>query len=554
VSDPSTTFQRLILLAAAFALPGCSVFYELSLDQCKVDADCTSIGQGMICGTDNICKLDDRGCGSNAQCIDENSTESVCVKEQPTSLRGQCVNLKTPECPQLLPLEPQSYASDVLRNSNPVVLGAFTNVTISPFLLNFDLAMTEVHEKNDGLATSGGTRPLLMLACNGNRASDVENFDQSLDTAMDHLLDLKVPGIASGLGATDLKRVFETKGFPANVFFMSAQEADSAFPRQNNGLLWELLPGGTSLARSYRPIIDRTLAFLQGSGALTGTARVAQVNTPDIRAMSDLANGLLDDTTGLFFNGMTAVENVVAGNFLQRTTPSSSQDNTADLSAQVDALLEFKPHVIISLGSREFLTRILPQVEQLWDTRVPDQPRPFYVLSPYQYGDRGALNTMLSSNLAVRTRMLGVNAPAAEDVSVYNDYFARFTRYELPNAGGYENFYDAAYYLLYAAAAARPLSDGLSMATGMGRLLSGMPFEVGPNDMTDAFQLLTTNPASTIQLIGAMGPPNFNTYGGRDDAGAVWCVAANNTVMPDVLKYNDADGTMQGTFPCFPNY
>ncbi|MEY2929933.1 MAG: hypothetical protein RL033_682, partial [Pseudomonadota bacterium] len=29
---------------------------------------------------------------------------------------------------------------------------------------------------------------------------------------------------------------------------------------------------------------------------------------------------------------------------------------------------------------------------------------------------------------------------------------------------------------------------------------------------------------------------------------------SGNMTMPDVLTYDDANGTMQGTFPCFPNF
>jgi hypothetical protein len=55
-----------------------------------------------------------------------------------------------------------------------------------------------------------------------------------------------------------------------------------------------------------------------------------------------------------------------------------------------------------------------------------------------------------------------------------------------------------------------------------------------------------------ITLIGAGGPPNFNTAtGGKQDAASAWCVASDMTTKFDVLRYQDSDGTMQGTFPCF---
>lgn len=557
--DRPTLFHRLRLLAIAAALPGCSLAYDLNVDQCTVDSDCASIGQGLICGTDNICKLDDRGCADNAQCIDEKQAEAVCVKETSDSRRGECVALLTEQCPYLLPLEPRNFALEALRNDDPLLLGVFTTRSLSSNLYNYDLALREVETKYEGLSTQGGTRKTLMLSCNAIR-SDAPNpvtFDQDLDAAMDHLIKLKVPGVASDLEASDLKRVFEEKGHAANMFFMSSQEADRALPLQDDDLLWQILPGGLSLGRSYRPIVERTLAFLQASGALTGPARIAQINTPDIRLFGDLEAALLASDTGIVFNGKSAIDNQLQDqNYLARSTPSILADPQADLSATVEELLVFKPHVIISLGTTEFLDKILPQVESQWNARAPGQTPPFYILSPYQYR-RTALASALSVRPAVRQRMLGVNAPASGSADLYSRYISRFENAyrDATNYQGLENYYDAAYYLLYAAAASRPgPTDGLKLADGMLRLLSGTTYPVGPDAMPDVFNELRSSGGATITLEGLMGPPKFDQRGGRDDAGAVWCIDAGGNYAVDVLKYDDTNGTMQGTFPCFPNF
>jgi hypothetical protein len=560
VIDRPTLFHRLRLLAIAAALPGCSLAYDLNLDQCKVDADCASIGQGMICGSDNICKLDDRGCADNAQCIDENSAEAACIKPTPESRRGECVVLKTEQCPTILPLSPPNFVLETLRNEDPLILGVFTSLALSPYLYNYDMALTEVEQANDGLSLQGGTtRKVLMVGCNAKRADAPvpENFDRDLDAAMDHLIKLKVPGVASALDASDLKRVFEEKGHPANMFFMSSQESDRALPVQDDDLLWSILPGGTSLGRSYRPIVERTLAHLQGSGALTGAARIAAVTTPDIRLLGDIGFALQDTSTGLFFNGKTALENQSPdNNYLALNTPSVIADSSADLSEQVEALLAFKPHIIISLGASEFLTKVIPQVESQWSASAAGQSPPFYVLSPYQYGARGALTTLVQ-NYPIRQRLLGVNAPASGDPLLYSAYIGRFRAAynQVQNPDGYENFYDSAYYLLYAAAAARPApTDGLALAAGMIRLLSGDTYPVGSLTMADAFNALRSTSGATITLEGLMGPPKFDDRGGRDDAGSVWCINASNSFVADVLTYDDANGTMQRSFPCFDDF
>lgn len=560
MSDRPNLFHRLGPLALAAALSGCSLAYDLSLDQCTVDADCAAIGQDLICGTDNVCKLDDRGCEDNAQCIDENQTESVCVKATADSRRGECVNLTTEQCPYILPLEPRNFALDTLRNDNPLILGVFTTRALSSNLYNYDMALREVEAAYEGLSTQGGeTRKTLMVSCNAKRvdAPDPANFDRDLDAAMDHLIRLKVPGVASDMEASDLKRVFEQKGRAANMFFMSSQEADRALPVQDDDLLWQILPGGLSLGRSYRPIVERTLAYLTGSGALTGPARIAQINAPDIRLFGDLEAALLDDQTGIVFNGKTALENQLQDdNYRAMQTPSASADATADLSPTVEALLEFKPHIIISLGSEEFLQKILPQLESQWAARAAGQARPFYILSPYQYR-RPVLISTINGNLTLRQRLIGLNAPASGSANLYNAYIARFRNFysQASNYEGLENYYDAAYYLLYAAAAARPgPTDGLSLANGMLRLTSGPTFPVGPVNMPEAFQALRSGSAASITLEGLMGLPRFDERGGRNDPGAVWCIDSSMNYAVDVLKYDDASGTMQGDFPCFADF
>jgi hypothetical protein len=340
------------------------------------------------------------------------------------------------------------------------------------------------------------------------------------------------------------------------MFFISSQESDSSLNALlDSGLVWQILPGGTSLAKAYKPVIDRTLAFLQSKGSLTGTARVAQVTTPDIRLLADMSAIVQSDPPdGIFFNGMSVLENLRAENFRGFTTPSFIADNTADLSVQVESLLVFQPHIIISTGALEFLTKVIPALEQQWDSRAAGQAHPFYILSPYQY-NRSETDSLLTSFPTVQQRLIGLNAPAATNPALYSRYVATFhsaypsvVKYE-----GYENFYDSAYYLLYAAAAATTtLSDGTSMVTGMSRLLEGEPHDMGTLGMPGALQALLRG---KITLNGTGGPPNFNlTTGGRDDVGSVWCIDTAKRTQSDVLRYQASDGTMQGTFPCFTNF
>ncbi len=91
---------------------------------------------------------------------------------------------------------------------------------------------------------------------------------------------------------------------------------------------------------------------------------------------------------------------------------------------------------------------------------------------------------------------------------------------------GYENFYDAPYFLMYAAAAAPPISSevrGQDLVDGMKRLIDmdGPQYRIGLNKIPSTLQALTNG---SIRLDGTMGPPEFNpTTGSRTTAGSVWC-------------------------------
>jgi hypothetical protein len=537
-------------LALASGVTSCSVIYDLSTEQCNVDADCASRGDGLVC-KDNLCSAQ---CLTNAECLDrpDNIGESACVQ-------SKCVYLKSRECPLLLPLDNDTVLAN-LRDDNVLIVGAYTNVNVidGPLVLNYDLALKEFQNKQGGVLVKGVTRPVVMVACNAVAPDDAAAWTAQLDASMVHLADeLHVSGVVSGLETADLQHVFESKGHAASMFFVSTQDSDSSLTAlQDDGLIWTLLPGGASLGRSYKPIIDRTITFLQGNGAIPAgeNVRIAEVITPDIRFMADLSSAVLGSSAapGITFNGLTAAENFNAGNFKSLNV---SPDKDANLTAEAQEIAAFKPHIIISANYNEFLTKMVPIIEAQWTT--DGQARPFYVLSPLQYNSLDVAPT-LGRFPTMRSRSIGLNAPAAADQTLYNNYAQKLRMsYETTrNLLGRENFYDGAYFLLFSAAAASPtLTDGASMARGMTNLVNlqqGAKHEMGETDMNLTFQAILGGP---IALYGTLGPPNFNPVtGGRDDYGSVWCVDTMGNFKPDVLTYDKTEATMTGTVPCFTGF
>lgn len=586
---------RWLLVVSLVAIGGgCSLLKDLSADQCELDSDCDAQPQfkGRQCvagvcvgstvsmagggsggsgdeangGSSAASGADSGGpaggkaqggdagapptaeCATNAQCLDKNFDPSVCMD-------GTCVPLLSDDCPVILPVTEDLWNQN-LRTDDPIIFGAFASVPtnlIGDQIRNYDLALTEFTHKVGTLPGSGSKRRgLVAVVCRNTKAN--------IDPGMAHLVDdLKVPGIISALLASDIQHVFETKAHEADVMLMSPAESDSTLVSlKDDGLIWQMLPGGGSVAVSYAPLVDRTVSFLVSNGTLASAAdpvRVALVTATDVRFLQDQTQ-TIDDT--ITFNGKSVADNLTDGNFKSIGITSVYTDKSADLTPQIQALLTFKPHIIIADAADEFLSKMVPAIESGWAGAAGSQAKPFYLLSPYHFNNP-ALPSLLQSNPSVRLRFAGVNVASAVDQKLYNTYQIAFdTAYpEAAGHRGYENFYDAAYYLIYSAAAAGnvPSLSGDDLARGMGRLLSGPAFGVGQMDIPDALSALQSSSKAKITLNGTDGPPSWDPgTGGKVGPGSVWCVDSSSKQRADVLRYDDADKTLTGTFPCFTGF
>jgi hypothetical protein len=490
-------------------------------------------------------------CTTNAQCLGDTAEFDpyACVN-------GHCIELLTDECPLLLPQTDRGWLES-LRSTNvpPIIFGAFTDMESSSIYSararNFDLAFTEIMRAAGGIPAPGGKkRAILALACQ-NQYANPEDFDR----AIDHLIEeVQVPGILPVLETHNLLHAFERSGASHHVLFMSPSGAENALlDNMNYGLVWTMLPGGAALAPTYAPLLDLTVEHLRNTGALgkNEPVRVALVRADDYASMNEMASAITDE---IRFNGKSANDN--APYYFQSFSVSSSvlASSPPDYTAAAKALVDFAPHVVISSATDEFLDVFMPTLEY----ELADHP-PSYLLSPLNCYRKSLWNNVMpcdptdTSCHDTRTRVLGVNYAAAADPTIYDAYQARFdAAYSgFPAASGKENFYDAAYYLIYSAAAASasPLK-GDDLSQGMERLLAGPAFNVGPDDVASAYRALGVA-NSSITLNGAMGPPDFDrATGARQTPGTVWCVDDTYTLRMDVLRLN-ADGRLTGEFPCF---
>jgi hypothetical protein len=528
---------------AGGALSGCSLIYDLSTQQCTSNSDCDAMG-GVFAGLEcvnNLCQLPVvTGCQSNAECIDEQGNGFLPY----TCIQRTCQALLSPECPTILPQE--EVALENLREDNNTLILAGTGViddtaVLDVRLMNYDLALTELETFVGGLGAGG--RQVVMLGCKATYDSPDE-----LDRMMTHLVDdLRVPGIISAMEADDLQRAWLEKGDAANMFFMSPLESDPTLATlMDRGLMWHMGPGADIVARAYAPLLTRVLQHL----GVTSGVKVASVLTSGSRFLS---NAMLTIESppgqyGLSFNGLSVADNRSGGNYLGLSISANANESAA---AQVQEIVAFQPTVIISASETRFVGDVIPAIEAAWPSGVT---KPFYLLSPLNYNDSG-LAELVSDDGTLARRMLGINWASAPDTAIYDAYVGRW-QFAYPEARdrlGYENFYDAAYYLLYAAAAAgQNLQSGANIAQGMNRLLSGPAYTVGPDRMGQAMGILSV-PSATIQLNGTLGPPTFNLDGTRDSPGSIWCIDTNEAFHADVLRYVPAAdptaATLTGTVP-----
>lgn len=556
------------------AASGCSVFYRgVELDQCDSDQDCELRGgefQGTICQSSLCVTLSASGgsdagsggvdgsggmlggsgpgdeCASHGDCIDAHFGSPYLCRE------GSCVALTTPdECPIVIGA---GQDNKNLRVPDPIIFGAYSVVDpaaprLSVPTLNYELAIDEVNQGTRGGlpgGTNGSLRPFVAVICSATN-------DPDLDKSLTHLTEtLKVPAVISSLYSTDLVAAFSKYGAENKIFFLSPLEADSTLTNlDDEGRLWHLLTSARDLAPAYRPLLKQTLAYLRSERSIPEeeNLRVALVEakTPFLTDIADVLSSELE------FNGKSVSDNQKDGDFRRIRIDSALEVANPDLSAAHVSLVEFKPHVVLAIASKEFV-QLMVSLESGWNPEWGEAP--FYLTSPYLF----ARSDLAASGFSVQHgRLLGVNFAGAADSSLYELYLAKLqSTYDVTfSLEGSENFYDAAYFLMYAIAGSGNPSvlTGTEVALGMRRLISGKTsYQVGTSDVSNIVGTLVGTSGSQIRLFGAMGAPDFNSStGARLGLPSVYCIDQGN-YFSDVMTYSPDTGELDGSPPCVPGF
>jgi hypothetical protein len=394
-------------------------------------------------------------------------------------------------------------------------------------------------------------RPFVMVLC--------QSYQPNITASMSHLVnDLGVQAVLGALAPPDLITAFGlTETATLNytpVFFVNPFEADNALLNTNgaatgiySGLLWHMLGPYTDLTPAYAAVVNLVAASVRqtlGVDASTPlNVAIVDVGT-EVDFSADL-RGILPSAISVN-NGVTLNDPSNTSYFLQTSTESSALHPSPTVDSALTELETFQPDIVISLGTDEFLSGIVPKLEQNLTSK------PFYVLSPPQGFSTvltqadGAYFTQNRMPFAY-TRMVGVNYATYPNRTLYNTYISTLqaTFPSVPDLAHRENFYDATYFLMYSLAYASQTTTSFTaddIGTGMRNLVSTSPtaFQatVGSGSGNMQVQVLSALMQGPVALTGTMGPPDFDVdAGARNSEGNGWCVQNNGTVDFDVLVY-----------------
>lgn len=594
---PGLTIASLWLALAGLGTASCSALFDLNADQCSVDADCRKLGQAFPLCEAGVCVADsvmagggagapsnggappvaDAGeagaggsstvaeCATNADCIDANFGQPFVCQA------GQCISLLTKECPLVV-------GAQNLRAPEPIVFGAYAlapdAISRSVLTRNLDLVVSEFTSKVTGLrgGPNGTRRTLAFVVCNSSFPDNSPGTIDAFTPSLQHLVDtLHVPGIVSGLRAKDLQAVFSEKLDTAGTFVISPYEQDSELAALNDdGRLWHMLGATSDLAPAFGPLLKRTEKYLRRDTTYLNLAspdakmRVAVV-AANVASETDVRDALLD---------LPELADFEVKPFL---VESALLSEAPDVSTLASNLFAFAPNIIVTLAGTEFIEGVFPLLENgsTWSTKTDQQLRPMYLLGSTMAPETWSLyaarrNENLGGWKSFFNRITGVAYASAPDPQLLKQYEDRLIAASGDLAEptvvlGSESVYDAAYLMIYAAAAAGevPSLRGKDLATGMQRLVEGAPYNIGP--MTISSILTALDNGEDIGLRLTLGEPDWNVaHGTRNGIGSVYCLndAGSSFEMSfplgpdrDVLRYDPTTRSLEDKpLPCISNF
>jgi branched-chain amino acid transport system substrate-binding protein len=460
-----------------------------------------------VLGCDAIVDTKGRAsCSTNSECTSRFGEPSACVE-------SACVKLLSTECTEVWP-------ADALTQDNAILIGYLGETTTgdkygAPPRDGMKLALKEIETKYDGfpgVSADSARRHLAMLVC--NHGADPDQVARHL------VQDAKVQVIVGASFSGTTLTVFNDVARPANVLMLSPSATSPALTNlDDKGLLWRTAPSDVVQAELLKFLKLDVEDLLHAKGALAADVPATVVMpTKDDSAGHGLADAARDLNPTLMGGAPPITEPLTA--FLY-DDPAKNPD--MDWQPYNQKTIAANPDIIMAMGTGEFVTYMLPQIEMNWDTTK--HRRPWYVLPE---GDRGDDLLKFAAdhpdlNPPVNERVIGA-APGARRSRLYQGFRDRFKQLFNDQPGNLAEFgYDAGYLVLYAIAIAKkdsPTGPELANALKFVSCKDGPTVPAGSAD-----QFSTAAEHGCIDFDGASGPLDFNPDTGEAVSDiAMWCL------------------------------
>jgi branched-chain amino acid transport system substrate-binding protein len=523
-------------LLAAGAVGGltssCNFVVNTDIEQCKTDADCAAKGGAFATATckEHVCTVEP--CKSNQECINRNAgAPSICRRPD-----NVCVQLTATDCAEVFPQEALTEDPTIVIGFMGPLTGADASSGI-PTWEGVKLALQGIETQAGGIPMRGSTerRRLAALAC--------DDANDPVAVAKHLAVKVGVPAIVGPNFSGVSLQVATKVTIPAGTLLISPSATSPALTDlQDNGLFWRTAPSDALQAIPLAKLVSDLEAQIRcpvppaspPPGCLEDTAllRIAMTVKGDA-----YGKGLADASIKkIVFNGKPASEN--GSNFLRIDYPDPNDNH--DFGADVKQVTDFKPHIIVAIGTTEAVNDVIVPVEAAWSTATSGAPKPFYAIS-----DGGRIDELLAAvdkDAGLRTRLYGTFP--GRTTAQYNEFVQSFKGFLKHDPGSYaSNAYDAANLLAYAlVSGSEAVPTGAGVNEGLKHTIGGQKIAADASSLNTGFKELLVA-GGKIDYDGVSGPLDFDPNTGEAPADIdVWCVVvdAGKNIFKSSGQYFDS--------------
>lgn len=495
---------------------GCQAFVDTSIEQCRVDSDCAA--PFSRCDEENLCTT---RCDGHSQC-QRFGASVACIEER-------CVDVQNDDCSRIVP-------EGALTDDRALLLGFITSGDDygRPLAEGAELAIKEIVGQTLPAATDeDSTRTLALVMCEHDPSKS-----EDAATSARHLADVvKVPAIIGSSYSGVTKSIAEVV-VPRGVLVVSPSATSpglsAAAGSQDSGIKLGRMVRRTAPSDTLQGELLKWLV-VDVANALVTNQTLTSVDAMRVAAV------VKDDLAGQgLFDAVTTTDDArgdAAAPPIRNLKFETYAETTSDWQAIADAIVETEPHVVLGLGTGEFVDNLLPLIEKSATTK------PWYVLPE---GNRleGLLElTEQNPDWSLESRVIGT-APGARTSSRYNNFASRFYgAFEGPPGNLAEFAYDTVYWVAYGIMlSGQHYPSGEQLADAMQRVsCKGEESLTNPDTPSGFYSFAASlKPDSCFDFEGVSGPLDFDAVTGDAESDiAMWCLREANEGLTYEPNLND---------------